>query len=89
MMELNSKENCIISKVFIVKTTDLSKRNMKDYGQGEAHNMSTCCELYVNENNEIMGIHHKIIILNKLKINLTKSIIFGTVLLFFFYKFKY
>ena len=48
MMELNSKENCIISEVFIVKTTDLSKYNMKghkDHSQGEAHSRSTCCEL--------------------------------------------
>jgi len=74
MKELNSKENRIISKVLIVKTTDFSKHNMKDHGQGEAHSMSTCCELYVNENNEIMGIHHKIITLNKLKINLTNQL---------------
>jgi hypothetical protein len=74
MMGLNSKENCIISKVFIVKTTYLSKHNMKDHNQGEAYNMSTCCELYVTENNEIMGIHHKIIALNKLKINLTNQL---------------
>jgi hypothetical protein len=73
-VELNSKENRIVSEVFIVKTIDLSEHNMKDHSQEEAHSMSTSCELYVNKNNEVMEIHHKIITLNKLKINLTNQL---------------
>jgi hypothetical protein len=73
-VELKSKENCIVSKVFIVETTDLSEHNMRYHSQGEAHSMSTSCELYVNKNNKVMGIHHKIITLHKLKINSTNQL---------------
>jgi hypothetical protein len=58
MMELNSKENCIISKVVIVKITDLPKHNIKDHGQGEGHSMSTCCELHRAFHNVLCDYKH-------------------------------
>jgi hypothetical protein len=41
---------------------------MKGHGQVKAHSMFMCCELCINGNNEIIGIHHKITTLDKLKI---------------------
>lgn len=51
-------------------------RNFKSiYSHNHTACPSTCCELCcVNENDEIMGIHHKIITLHGLKISLTKQL---------------